>query len=59
MVIKENKSVQEILDKWKYKNEYAYMKGSLGHEFAQILWKTDWHHDEPFLLNSFKVANKG
>jgi len=59
VAIKENKTIQEILDEWEYKNKYACMKGSLCHEFAQTLWKTDWHHDEPFLANSFKLANKG
>lgn len=59
VAMKSDKSVQEVLDEWKQKNEYACTKGSLGHEFAQTLWKTDWHHDEPFLANSFKLANKG
>lgn len=59
VAVRDNKSVQEVLDEWKYKNKYACIKGSLGHEFAQTLWKTDWHHDEPFLVNSFKLANKG
>lgn len=46
------------MKEWKQKNEYACIKGSLGHEFIQTLWKTDWHHDEPFLINSYKLANK-
>ena len=58
-MLKQPLTIQEVLDEWKQKNEYACLKGSLGHEFAQTLWKTDWHHDEPFLVNSFKLANKG
>ena len=58
-MLKQPTTIQEVLDEWKQKNEYACIKGSLGHEFAQTLWKTDWHHDEPFLTNSFKLANKG
>lgn len=35
---KENKSVQEVLDEWEYKNKFACTKGSTCHEFAQSLW---------------------
>ena len=37
---KEGKSVQEILDEWKQKNEWACRKGSMCHEFAQRLWNS-------------------
>ena len=40
---KENKSVQEILDEWKYKNQFSCAKGSICHEFAQHLWSgNEW-----------------
>jgi hypothetical protein len=41
IAIRDNKSVQEVLDEWKQKNEYACIKGTLCHEFAQEQWKFD------------------
>jgi hypothetical protein len=38
VALKQNKSVQEILDEWKYKNKFACEKGSTCHEYAQSLW---------------------
>lgn len=38
VALKENKSVQEVLDEWKQKNEWACEKGSLCHQYAQNLW---------------------
>ena len=35
---KEGKLVQEVLDEWKQKNEWACKKGSLCHEYAQSIW---------------------
>jgi hypothetical protein len=35
---KENKSVQEVLDEWEYKNKFACIKGSTCHEYAQTRW---------------------
>lgn len=35
---KENKSVQEVLDEWEYKNKFSCIKGSTCHEYAQCLW---------------------
>lgn len=35
---KEGKTIQQILSEWKAKNEWACLKGSKGHEFAQTLW---------------------
>ena len=35
---RDGKSVQEVLDEWKYKNKFACEKGSTCHEFAQCLW---------------------
>lgn len=35
---KECKTVNEVLDEWKYKNEFACTKGSTCHEYAQHLW---------------------
>lgn len=40
IAIKENKSIQEVLDEWEYKNKFACGKGSTCHEYAQCLWDT-------------------
>ena len=39
VAIKENKTIQEVLDEWKQKNEWACKKGSLIHELVQERWK--------------------
>lgn len=39
VAIKENKTIQEVLAEWDYKNKFACEKGSTCHEYAQILWK--------------------
>ena len=38
---KENRSVEEVLDEWKYKADFACEKGSLGHLYAQGLWNDE------------------
>ena len=38
VAVKQDKSVQEILDEWKTKNVIACEKGHLGHLYAQSLW---------------------
>lgn len=35
---KENKTIQEVLNEWKYKADFAKEKGSFCHEYAQALW---------------------
>lgn len=37
---RDGKSVQEVLDEWKTKNQIACEKGSKGHEYAQSLWNS-------------------
>lgn len=39
IAIRDNKSVQEVLDEWKLKNELACEKGSLGHIHVQNLFE--------------------
>ena len=39
VAIRDNKSIQEVLDEWEYKNKFACTKGSTCHEYAQMLWK--------------------
>lgn len=43
---KQGKSVQEVLDEWKQKNQYACDKGHLGHLYAQSLWNGENVLDE-------------
>ena len=43
VALKQNKTVQEVLDEWEYKNKFACAKGSECHYFAQHLW-----NNEPF-----------
>ena len=50
---RDNKSVQEVLDEWKQKNEYACEKGHLGHLYAQSLWNKE------NVLEELKNANTG
>lgn len=38
VAIRDNKSVQEVLDEWEYKNKFACEKGSTCHEYAQTRW---------------------
>ena len=38
VAIKQNKTIQEVLDEWDYKNKFACAKGSTCHEYAQHLW---------------------
>ena len=53
VALKENKSIQEILDEWKTKNEIACDKGHLGHIYAQSLWNKE------NILESINNAKKG
>lgn len=46
--IKENKTVQEILDLWQYKNDFACVKGSTCHEFAQSRWSKEKYELDKF-----------
>ena len=48
VAIRDNKSVQEVLDEWKYKNEFSKAKGHTCHEFAQSLWSKEKWNLEPF-----------
>lgn len=41
VALKENKSVKQVLDEWKTKNQIACEKGHLGHLGAQSLWNKE------------------
>ena len=45
VAIKEEKTIQEVLDEWEYKNKFACDKGSTSHEFAQSLWSKSMYAD--------------
>ena len=58
VAVKENKSVQEILNEWKYKNQFACNKGTNGHNYAQSLWNGELYHEIEFdNTEAFKIAN--
>ena len=52
---KEGKTIQQVLDEWKYRNEFACVKGSVCHEYVQCLWnkndfdRTDFDGSKEFL----------
>lgn len=45
---RDNKSVQEVLDEWKYRNEFSKVKGSTCHEFAQSRWSGEVWQEKHF-----------
>lgn len=48
VAVRDNKSVQEVLDEWEYKNKFACEKGSTCHEFAQSLWSGEKYYPLKF-----------
>lgn len=48
VAIKQNKTVQEVLDEWNYKNKFACEKGSTCHEFAQSRWSGEVWQEKHF-----------
>ena len=56
VALKENKSVQEVLDEWKTKNIISCEKGHLGHLYAQNLWSnTNTLDDIKSVSNGLKM----
>lgn len=45
---RDGKTIQEVLDEWKYKNDFSKVKGSTCHEYAQTRW-----NGEKFCYNAF------
>ena len=45
---RDGKTVQEVLDEWKYKNQFACEKGSTCHEFAQSRWSGEVWQEKHF-----------
>ena len=48
VAVKECKTVNEVLDEWKYKNDFACEKGSTCHEFAQSRWSGEVWQEKHF-----------
>ena len=42
---RDNKTIQEVLDEWEYKNKFACEKGSTCHEYAQSLWSGNEYNE--------------
>ncbi len=42
---RDNKSVTEVLQEWKYKNKFACEKGSTCHEYAQSIWSGEEYNE--------------
>ena len=42
---RDDKTIQEVLDEWKYKNQFACEKGSTCHEYAQSLWSGNEYNE--------------
>ena len=58
VAVKECKTVNEVLDEWKYKNEFACNKGTNGHNYAQSLWNNEIYYPIEFdSSEAFKMAN--
>ena len=60
---KQGKSVQEVLDEWKQKNEWACEKGHLGHCYAQETWEQlypspIWFDDEEKRIAINRICNQ-
>ena len=57
---RDGKSVEEVLDEWKYKNEFACRKGSTCHEYAQAKWILRWYEPDYFdhSIEYFEAINK-
>ena len=64
VAIRDNKTIQEVLDEWEYKNKFACAKGSTCHEFAQSLWSgnewnwVDFNDDHDYNMAVIKIQNQ-
>ena len=59
--IKNNKSVQEILNEWHYKRDFSCEKGTDGHNYSQHLWSSNKYEmlkfdmSEEYYKSVFKI----
>lgn len=57
--IRDGKEVYEVIQEWEYKNKFACVKGTNGHNYAQSLWNDEIYCPLPFDgSEGFKTANK-
>lgn len=45
VALRDNKSVSEVLEEWKYKNKFACEKGSTCHKYAQSIWNGEEYNE--------------
>ena len=63
VAIRDNKSVQEVLDEWEQKNKWACEKGHLGHCYVQETWEQlypspIWFDDEEKRIAINRICNQ-
>ena len=46
VALKENRSVQDVLNEWQHKNSIACLKGSKGHLYVQSLWNDKLYSED-------------
>ena len=55
--IKQNKPVEQILEEWKYKADFACAKGTTCHEYAQSLWSgEEWKFKDFDGSRNYEIA---
>lgn len=60
VAVRDDKTVQEVLDEWEYKNKFACHKGSTCHEYVQAKWVLRWYEPDYFdkSIEYFEAINK-
>ena len=61
VALKENKTIQQVLDEWKQKNEWSCEKGSICHQYIQDYWSNRIRRNDCVLLNKeekIKIVGK-
>jgi len=63
VAIRDGKTIQEVLDEWKEKNEWSCEKGHLGHCYAQDTWEQlfpspIWFDDEEKRIAINRICNQ-
>ena len=56
VAIRDNKSVNEVLEEWEYKNKFACDKGSTCHNYSQSLWSKE-PYDVSIFDNSIEYVS--
>ena len=54
--IRDNKTIDEVLKEWKYKNDFSKPKGTNGHSYVQCLWNNE-KFEELHFDNSIEFKN--